>query len=214
MHNSIHRTIRTLGGSRFYSLMRLSKRISALEEWGWFESMRREHPCDKYGQPMPWMAYPAISILENRAQRSWSVFEFGSGYSTLWWARRVDRVIACEHNEGWAKIVRQKLNPPASLIEIPLDDSYPLAALRSGLEYNLIAIDGRKRSRCALNSIGALTQDGVLLWDDSDRHWYQDGIETCLSRGFKRLDLVGFSPLMIEPKQTSILYRPNNCLGI
>ena len=59
-----------------------------LEQSGWFESVKQQRPVDRKKNPLPWYTYPAISYLSAKDVSALSVFEFGSGGSTLWWAAR------------------------------------------------------------------------------------------------------------------------------
>jgi hypothetical protein len=59
---------------------------------------------------MPWFSYPAIIFLESVIQPHWKVFEYGSGYSTIFWNRKCEKTVSVEHNEKWFNQSR-KLNP-------------------------------------------------------------------------------------------------------
>lgn len=212
--HKVEKALIRIGGARIVGVLWVLEGKTILDSSGWFESLARGFPCDQQGNPLPWLCYPAISLLSQRIRPGFRVFEFGSGYSTLWWASRVEQVISCEHDEAWARIVSAKAPGNVRVISAPLDDGYPLAAAATGLSFHVVIVDGRKRVRCAANSVQCLTQDGVIVWDDSERGWYQDGLSALASQGFKRLDLAGFSPLVGQSKQTSVFYRPDNCLGI
>jgi hypothetical protein len=54
----------------------------------------------------------------------------------------------------------------------------------------------------------------VIIWDNSERERYSEGIETLKSRGFRQLRFTGFSPIDFMESETSILYRDKNCFGI
>eukprot|EP00927_Polykrikos_kofoidii_P044006 TRINITY_DN38103_c0_g1_i1.p1 TRINITY_DN38103_c0_g1~~TRINITY_DN38103_c0_g1_i1.p1 ORF type:complete len:901 (-),score=147.57 TRINITY_DN38103_c0_g1_i1:147-2849(-) len=58
-------------------------------------------PLDANGQPLPMYTYPVIEYLDRLDLRFASVLEFGSGMSTLWWARRAKTVVAIEANDAW-----------------------------------------------------------------------------------------------------------------
>ena len=90
-----------------YRLLRALKDRS-LDE-GWLRSFRVGRPVDVAGNPVPWIAYPAIRFLETRVGADLKVFEYGAGNSTLWWAKRVARVISCESDAAWAEEVRASL---------------------------------------------------------------------------------------------------------
>lgn len=66
---------------------------------GWVLSEGAGMPVDDDGAPVPWYTYPCIDFLEARLDPSLSVFEYGSGLSTIWYARRVDEVVGVEHSQ-------------------------------------------------------------------------------------------------------------------
>jgi len=190
------------------------RHASALDEWGWFNSIKLGFPCDKAGQPIPWISYSAFAILRTKVKDDWDVFEFGAGYSTLWWGKHCRSVTSCEHDSGWQQVIAKKVPGNCVIVSTDLNSEYPLAAARTGRLYDVIVIDGRKRVRCALSSVACLKDLGIMVWDDTDRPHYQGGLAQLAAMGFKRLDLIGMSPLINDAKQTSIIYRNANILGL
>ena len=63
---------------------------------GWFH----DFPCDEDGTT-PWYTFPAISFLKDIIKPTWKVFEYGSGYSTLFFNRHVQELISVEHDSEW-----------------------------------------------------------------------------------------------------------------
>ncbi len=190
--------------------------LPALEANGWILSRLRRQSVDATGQPLPWMAYAAIDFLSERVSPGMRVFEFGSGNSTLWWASRVSEVLAVEHDEGWAQRVAERLPPNAEVTHAALEpgDDYVEKAARSGHSFNVVVVDGRHRVRSALASVGCLAEDGVIVWDNSERTRYERGLDALARQGFRRIRFTGLAPIGTAMTETSILYRRHNCLGI
>lgn len=182
----------------------------------WLESARLRRPIDAKGDPIPWYTYSAISFLKPRIRHDFSVFEFGSGNSTLWWAGRAASVRAVEHEPQWAEIVQKDLPDNASLQVLPLetDGEYARAAIASGEKFDVIVVDGRDRINCARHSIPALKPDGVLIWDNTERRGYSAGFTALFDSGFRRIEFRGLAPIRGKELETSIFYRADNCLGI
>jgi hypothetical protein len=80
--------------------------------------------------------------------------------------------------------------------------------------FDIIIIDGRERVQCSMNSLNALKENGVIIWDNSDRLKYAKGYNFLLSNGFKRIDFSGLGPINPHAWCTSIFYRVGNCLDI
>lgn len=186
-----------------------------LLETGWIESIRRREAVDAAGNPLPWMTLPFIHFLDRRLHSSLSLFEFGSGNSTKYFARKVGTIRSVEHDAEWyTRFHKDELR--GLINHQPLDetDRYERSALASGKKYDIIVVDGRRRVQCIVHSIHALRDGGVFIFDDSERDEYAEGIKVLTDSGFKRLDFWGMAPGMHAGKCTSVFYRSVNCLGI
>ncbi|WP_138477343.1 FkbM family methyltransferase [Dyadobacter bucti] len=197
-----------LGGSVQLSL------DGALKQYGWFRSFHTKQSIDINGDPLPWYTYPFILFLKPRIKSHFEVFEYGSGNSTRWYAGQVKHITAVEHDSDWIRQISSKLPANAKILEKPLGDSYVKSVQSTGELYHIIAVAGPNRVKCASFAIDFLTDDGVLILDNSERHWYQTAKEYLAGRGFRRLDFIGMAPIVGIETCTSVFYRDNNCLGI
>jgi hypothetical protein len=84
-------------------------KILALE-YGQWRTIKNWECVDKKGEPIPWFTYPAIEYLSHLDLSEFSVFEYGSGYSTLFWLKRVKEIISVEHDKGWYEQIRKNIN--------------------------------------------------------------------------------------------------------
>jgi len=187
-----------------------------LTEIGWFRSIDCGLPVDREGNSLPWFTYSAIFFLESKIKPYFHVFEYGSGNSTFWWSKRVSSVITYEHDLDWYNNSKDKFPENVECVYCKLDHNkeYSKGILKYKDKFNIIVIDGRDRVNCAINSLGALKEDGVIIWDNSDREQYKEGYAYLLQNNFKRLDFEGLGPISNCKWCTSIFYRDNNCLDI
>jgi hypothetical protein len=95
-----------------------------------------------------------------------------------------------------------------------VDGEYCRRAARYAGRFDIVVIDGRDRVNCAIQSVVALSPQGVFVWDNTDRPEYAPGLLALQAQGFLRIELVGLSPGATVKTETSILYRPGNCLGL
>jgi len=72
-------------------------------------------PVDKEGKALPWLNYPAIQFLDKRISEEHTIFEYGSGNSTEWLAKRVDTIVSVEHDLDWSERVAPELPDNAHL---------------------------------------------------------------------------------------------------
>src|SRR3954453_17283128 len=97
-----------------------AKLLPALSALGWVASRRQRRPVDAQGEPVAWYTYPALSFLSERTRLDMRVFEFGAGYSTMWWANQVERVHAVEHHLGWFEEMAEVLPENVRLDHVEL----------------------------------------------------------------------------------------------
>jgi precorrin-6B methylase 2 len=187
----------------------------ALEEDGWMRSRREGRCVDREGRPIPWITYPAIEFLSRHLRPELEVFEYGCGASTLWWAQRVRRVVAVEHDAEWARRIAAEAPANATVIHVPLEPegAYTAQAAAHG-PFDVVVIDGRNRVRCVPATLAALRPGGVVVFDNSDRPEYAEGLGALAQAGFHRIEFVGLAPMVEFKCETSVLFRSGNCLGI
>jgi len=58
---------------------------------------------------VPWMTYKAARWLDRHLRKDMSVFEYGSGGSTVFFANRVHRLVSVEHDAAWHTQVSEVL---------------------------------------------------------------------------------------------------------
>lgn len=207
------------------TLLSKPKRLAALLSYGhkgylasigWFTAFDNHQAVDAHNQPIPWVTYSFIDFIKDRLNKNLSVFEYGSGNSTLFYAKHVKRVVSVEHDEAWyQKIVNQKA-PNAEMIFTKLETNgeYSQKAKLLGEKFEVIIVDGRDRVNCCKHSISALTENGVLVLDDSEREVYEEARTFLKAEGFKELSFSGISPGLFYNKATSVFYKATNCLAI
>ncbi len=196
-------------------VMLLYAKHSYLVRTGYMHSLKVGQPCKADGAPLPWMNYPLIAFLEARLQPDCTLFEYGSGALTLFWAERVAQVISVEHDRVWYEKLLPQLPPNATLLLRPLDDpeAYCHAVQEQNARFDLVIVDGVERSCCALAALDALSVRGVILFDDPSPE-FDGAFDVLQARGFRRLDFEGLKPSGFGIDRSAIFYRDGNCLGL
>jgi predicted O-methyltransferase YrrM len=145
---------------------------------------RRRSPLDL---EIPWFSYAAIEFLEEWLQPNMAVAEYGSGGSTLFFARRVKSVLSIEDNLEWKERVTRCLQDAGLRnVEIrwrPFDFRNPLGfeqspylrALPDDRPFDLVVIDGTEewtkvRPTCFRYAQERIREGGVIVVDDSWRY--------------------------------------------
>jgi hypothetical protein len=187
-----------------------------LKEKGWYKSYQKKVSIDAQKQSIPWMTYPCIAYLEKRLNKNISIFEYGSGDSTIWFSHRVKSIDAVEHHEAWHQYVSSKKSNNMEVLHVKLDKdgAYCRAISSLNKRYDLVIVDGRDRNNCIKQAVHHLTEAGIILLDNSERSNYIEGIAFLKAQGFKQLEFEGMSPVVTGTNETSLFYKANNCLGI
>lgn len=122
----------------------------------------------------PWLVYSAIHELSRRIKGDWSVFEYGSGGSTLYFAGRCARMISVEHDPKWYIRVRDELERrglehctillhlPESTRDRTADPSDPQAYVSGKLGYGRSTFERYVRAidACPDGSLDLVVVDG------------------------------------------------------
>jgi SAM-dependent methyltransferase len=135
---------------------------------------------------IPWFAYAAIDFLEESLRPGMSVCEYGSGGSTLFFARRAKSVLSIEDNPKWHELVSRRLEEKGianvTLRLCPFDfknpvgfeDSDYLRALPDE-SFDVIVVDGSEewtqvRPVCFRKAEQRIRPGGMIIVDDSWRY--------------------------------------------
>ena len=180
---------------------------------GWFNSFKSNSPVDKNNKPIPWMTYSFIDFIKDRLNNELTVFEFGTGNSTLFFAERVKKVVAVEHNKEWYENIKKKVPGNVLLYLKNLNQEYE-NSISMKTKFDIIIVDGERRIESITTSIREIKDNGILILDDSEREEYKKGIECLKNVGFRLIDFWGIAPGTFFNKCTTIFYRDKNCIGI
>jgi len=143
----------------------------------------RKSPVDL---ELPWLPYAAIDFLDDYLEPHMTVCEYGSGGSTLFFARRVKWVHSIEDNPAWFNLLSSRLHAKSignvTLQLYPFDFKNPagfehsqyLHAMPDKL-FDVIVVDGseewtRIRPVCFEKAQSHINKNGIIVVDDSWRY--------------------------------------------
>lgn len=196
------------------ALRLLFRRRGALFERGWFRSVRTGLAVDRLGEPLPWYCYSAIQFLQPRLRNDMRVFEYGAGYSTLWYASRVREIVSVDHNKKWIGALQEGVSAlPVTLLHQDDPEGYERSIAEFG-QFDVVVVDGISRTNCYRACQANLKSEGVIIWDNSNREEFQRMLPEFKADGFKVIELSGIGPINTYEWSTAFLYRKDNCLGL
>lgn len=134
---------------------------------------------DTQKEPVPMLATGAIQFLDGWLTRRDRMFEYGAGFSTAWFTKRVGEIISVESDPTWYAIVRQQIasypNVRLYLID-STENRTPLAHVSwdyvnlikqfPPASFDFILNDGYARPIVAMVALDYLKPGGILGWDD------------------------------------------------
>ena len=187
-----------------------------LKEIGWFNAFEIQQPVDEDFRPIAWVTYPFLHFIEPRLKYVRSIFEYGSGNSTLYYSKFGVNLVSVEHDYRWYEKIRNTMpdNVELHYVELSSDGKYAKFCTELDKKFDIIIVDGRDRVNCLKSSLKSLTDNGVVVLDDSERDKYKSGIEFLIENGYRKIDFWGISPGLFYKKCTSIFYKNNNILEI
>lgn len=156
-----------------------------------------------------WVTYKAKSWLEKWLKPHHVGWEFGSGYSTIWFAKRVKFLTSLENKIVWYNRMRKlmsdhKVDNVQLLYEAKLG-YYPFVIKRCYDEtLDFLFVDGRNRVVCVKRGYSKIKKGGILILDNSERERYGEAFK--LLADWPRLDFAG--PGRGGNWQTSIWTKP------
>lgn len=179
----------------------------------------------------PWWTYGAVAEVERHLAAyagGARVFEYGSGASTVWLARRSREVHSVEHHAGFARVMRRVLADAGvagtvDLREVPAEAS-DAPATRSGRrgedhvdytryvrsieevggQFDLVVVDGRARVQSLVAALPFLAPGGLVVLDDAQRPRYRAATSV---PGLAVRHVWGWVPSLPYPRDTALVQR-------
>lgn len=150
----------------------------------------------------PWTTPASIIFFEKALSKDMIGLEYGSGRSTLYFAKKLKKLVSIEHHREWHKNVSNTLkNEEINNVDYlfipkkPNENSFKdvdaelnkLDGSESRLDFedyylkvkeypddffDFVLIDGRVRVHCGINAISKLKSGGIFVLDNAERPRY------------------------------------------
>jgi len=166
-------------------------------EYGFLESSKKNIPVNDKNEVMPMYTYPCYEWLNSIDWNGSKVFEYGTGYSTIWWQNKNVDYHAVEDNKQWHDMIEDKTN-----IEYkPGHHKYIESIYKYDFKFDVIVIDGVVRFDCIKPALEKIKDDGIIIFDNTD--WHKDSKEELDKSDLIPIHFHGFKPLHVDSETTS-----------
>ena len=170
-------------------------------EFGFLESSRSSIPVDGYGNVMPLYSYPCYEYIRSMDWKNANIFEFGCGYSSIWWDNVDANVYGVDSNDEWINKIQSSVSGLLN-IELANDgEEYTTSIYRHNLKYDVIVIDGMYRYDCVEPSLDCLANDGMVILDNSE--WHTNTKELLDNSDLMPVHFHGMKPIHVDIETTS-----------
>lgn len=186
-----------------------------LYETGWVNSIKQNQAIDKDNNPLPWLTFPFIYFIESRLKNQFSILEFGSGSSTIYFASLVGNIISFENNSDWYALISKKIPKHVKICPYRSASDIQNVLENENKKYDIVLIDNSdNRLQLAQLCLNYINESEVIILDDSEIKTNYKTIELLLSKSYKKIDFYGLASMITYQKCTSLFYKDHNCLNI
>jgi len=189
-----------------------------LKTSGWIESQNHSTSLLD-GKLIPWLSYPFLFELSNWKLSQVQVLEFGSGASSIYFARHAQSVVSYEFESRYAESVMRPvlaLHPNLTLhsaneysfLDMLATKSESLSSLISEIEKSeVILIDGGPRNEIAGIIARKAVRDAIVVFDNTDLEDWSLGRKLLREGGFTEIPYHGLGNLNPYSWTTSLFLR-------
>ncbi len=164
-------------------------------------------------EEIPWITYNATEWLKTYLKPDMLVFEYGSGSSTIFFSKLVNKVISVEHDERWYKKIKELLADKNILnvdylLRVPNKTTRTQEYVNSINNYpdkyfDFVLVDGLERTDSAINAVGKIKPGGYIMLDDSERKQYSHAVRF-LNRYHIKTEFFGKKPRQLLKGSTTV----------
>jgi len=158
---------------------------------------------DEDSNHLPWFTYPAIQYLKQLDLSNSTIFEWGSGNSSIFFSRRCKQITSIENDHEWFLFATENKNENQEILYLTDENAYTTSMDKN---YDIAIVDGSHRNQCVEKSIEFLSQCKLIILDNSNWH-----VKSCNflreKTNFIQIDFHGMGPINDYAWTTSLFFN-------
>lgn len=183
----------------------------------------------RFDSTMPDIAEPALIWFNEHVSHTDTLFEWGSGGSTFWFADRVKKVYSVEHHPAFFAYVKEHylyenydniqlgyapIDVEADLKYLDYFDQYSYKRYCYAIEdfpsrsFDWVIVNGKARAQCLDRSLLAVKTGGVIIINDTDKIEYGSAVSKYYNKAVEVIELKGAKMPYARPCRTTIMRMP------
>jgi hypothetical protein len=170
------------------------------KEYGYVQSSRTNIPVNNKNEIMPMYTYPCYEWLNSIDWTDSKVFEFGTGFSTIWWQNKKADYYGVEDNKEWYDRITKSGFKNKVKYEPDLK-KYIETIYAYDFKFDVIVIDGQARFDCIKPALEKIKDSGIIIYDNSD--WHKSSKEELDKTDLIPIHFHGFKPIHVDFETTS-----------
>ena len=171
-------------------------------DYGFLESSRSDVPVNNKNQIMPMYTYPCYEWLDSIDWTGSKVFEFGTGYSTVWWQNKKVDYYGVEDDGEWYQRIIKLINGKQLKVKYEIDlKKYMKTIYDYDFKFDVIVIDGQVRFDCIKPALEKIKDNGMIIFDNSD--WHKSCKEELDKTDLIPIHFHGFKPIHVDSETSS-----------
>ncbi|KKQ70796.1 MAG: hypothetical protein UT14_C0023G0006 [Candidatus Shapirobacteria bacterium GW2011_GWE1_38_92] len=129
---------------------------------------------ESINKDQPWLTFDSVKIIKQLIKPNDVILEFGSGQSTLWFAKISKNVTSVEHDIAWFKHTQKKIKKNSYRVKLVLctnkDNYLKIVEKFSDKSIDVCLIDGNWRRDCLLAVFKKIKIGGLIILDNAETY--------------------------------------------
>ena len=160
---------------------------------------------NKNGEAIPKLTLSSIDFLESYDFSQYSIIEFGSGQSTIYFSKNFLNVVSFENNKDFFDKLKNKLNKNVDYRFILSDDLLENNYKVNINDKTIVLVDCSENRNIVIHNIFKDNKPNIIILDNSE--FYPNSCKYIVSNGYMEIPFWGLRPTEVYNTCTSVFIK-------